>query len=103
MSFVRVGSLGEFPADSVRQVVASGQTVALCRVGAEFHAVDGICPHHGGPLGHGALHGTTLVCPYHAWEFDCITGGYDRNPELKLRRFEVKVEGDQVFVDAGAA
>ncbi len=97
MGFVRVGSLAQFPADSVQQVVASGQTVALCRVGEQFFAVDGICPHHGGPLGHGALHGTTLVCPYHAWEFDCVTG------HVKSYVDTTKVEGDEVFVDAGAA
>jgi nitrite reductase (NADH) small subunit len=103
MGFVKVGPLAEFPAGAVRQVVAAGQTIALCRVGEELHAVDGICPHHGGPLGHGGLHGTTLVCPYHAWEFDCVTGEYDRNPELCLRKFAVKVEQGDVFIDAGTA
>jgi nitrite reductase/ring-hydroxylating ferredoxin subunit len=103
MGFVKVGSLASLPPGSLRQVQAGGQTIALCRVGNDFHAVDGICPHHGGPLGHGALHGTTLVCPFHAWEFDCVTGEYDRNPEVRLRKFAVKVEGDEVLVDAGTA
>ena len=103
MGFVKVGSLAALPPGSLRQVQAGGQTIALCRVGDEFHAVDGICPHHGGPLGHGALHGTTLVCPFHAWEFDCVTGEYDRNAEVRLRKFTVKVEGDEVLVDAGTA
>ena len=103
MGFVKVGSLAALPSGSPRQVFAEGQTIALCRVGDVVYAVDGICPHNGGPLGHGALHGTTLVCPYHAWEFDCVTGEYDRNPEVRLRRFEVKVEGGEIYVDAGAA
>jgi nitrite reductase/ring-hydroxylating ferredoxin subunit len=83
-------------------VEVSGQIVALCRVGDEIHAVDGICPHNGGPLAHGALHGTTLVCPWHAWEFDCVTGEYDRNPDLLLKKFAVKVEGDEILVDVNA-
>jgi nitrite reductase/ring-hydroxylating ferredoxin subunit len=41
-----------------------------------------------------------LVCPYHAWEFDCVTGEYDRNPEVRLRTFAVKVENGEVLVDA---
>ena len=32
------------------------------------------CPHRGAPLAHGALHHHTIVCPWHAWEFDCRTG-----------------------------
>ncbi len=103
MGFVKVGEVAQLPPGSLRQCQVAGQTVALCRVGDEFHAVDGICPHHGGPLGHGALHGTTMVCPFHAWEFDCITGEYDRNPDVRLRKFAVKVEGGEVYVDAGTA
>jgi nitrite reductase (NADH) small subunit len=103
MGFVRVGSLAALPPGALRQVEANGQTIAICRVGDEVYAVDGICPHSGGPLGHGALHGTALVCPWHAWEFDCVTGEHDRNPELCLRRFAVKVEEGDIFVDAGAA
>jgi nitrite reductase/ring-hydroxylating ferredoxin subunit len=101
MAFAKVGSLAALPPGALRQVQAGAQTIALCRVGNEVHAVDGICPHSGGPLGQGALHGSTLVCPWHAWEFDCVTGEYDRNPDLRLQKFAVKVEGDEVFVDAG--
>jgi nitrite reductase/ring-hydroxylating ferredoxin subunit len=103
MGFVKVGSLAQLPPGSLRQCQVGAQTVALCRVGDAFHAVDGICPHSGGPLGHGALHGSTLVCPFHAWEFDCVTGEYDRNTDVRLRKFAVKVEGGEVFVDAGTA
>ena len=101
MGFEKVGSLAEMPPGALRQVHAGSQTVALCRVGDEVHAVDGICPHLGGPLGHGALHGTALVCPWHAWEFDCITGEFDANPDVKLRKFAVKVDNGDILVDAG--
>ena len=103
MSFEKVGSLAALPAGSLRQVQACQQTIALCRVDNELHALDGICPHLGGPLGHGALHGTALVCPWHAWEFDCVTGEFDANPDVRLRKFAVKVEGEDIYVDAGTS
>lgn len=100
MSFAKVARLADLPPGGLRQVQAGGRTIALCRVGEELYAVDGICPHSGGPLGHGALHGTALVCPWHAWEFDCVTGEHDRNPDLKLEKFAVKVENGDILVDA---
>ena len=103
MGFEKVGPLAELPPGALRQVQAGEQIVALCRVGDDIHAVDGVCPHLGGPLGHGALHGTALVCPWHAWEFDCITGKFDANPDVKLRKFAVKVEEGNILVDAGTA
>jgi len=103
MGFVKVGSLATLPDGQARPVQASGQSIAICRVGDTIYAVDGVCPHSGGPLGQGALHGTTLVCPWHAWEFDCVTGEYDRNPDLCLRRFDVQVREGEIFVNAGTA
>lgn len=75
------------------------QQVALCNVGGEIHALDNHCPHRGGPLAQGALHGNMVVCPWHAWEFDCTNGVCDFNAEIVVRRYAVRVEGDDVLVD----
>lgn len=76
------------------------QDLVLCRVGDEVYALDGICPHVGGPLGQGALHGYMLVCPWHTWEFDCRTGEHDRLRGCRLATYPVEVRGGEVFVDA---
>ena len=39
------------------------------RTGKVF-AVDGTCPHKGGPLADGMLVGEQVVCPLHAFRFD---------------------------------
>ena len=72
---------------------------AVCNVGGELHAVSGVCPHRGGPLGQGALNGNNITCPWHAWEFDCRTGEYDIDPAKRIPTYEVKVEGGDVFLD----
>jgi nitrite reductase (NADH) small subunit len=81
------------------QVEVGEETVAVCNSGGEIHALTGICPHAGGPLGHGALHGTTLVCPWHAWEYDCVTGRSDLDESLHLTKFAVKVDGGDILVE----
>lgn len=99
MAFVKVGSLTEITPGTVVQVDVGEETIAVCNADGELHVVDGICPHAGGPLGQGALHGKMLVCPWHAWEYDCTTGKHDRNENLCLAKFAVKVEGDDILVD----
>ncbi|MBY0507597.1 MAG: Rieske (2Fe-2S) protein [Bryobacteraceae bacterium] len=76
----------------------AGQDLVLCRVEGEIYALDGVCPHVGGPLAHGALHGRMLVCPWHAWEFDCVTGEHDRHPACRLRTYPVTQSDGQVWV-----
>jgi len=99
MAFRRVASLAALPPGSLTQVEVGEETLALCNAGGSIHALDGICPHAGGPLGQGALHGTTLVCPWHAWEYDCVTGENDGNPNIRLIKFAVRLEGDNILVD----
>jgi nitrite reductase (NADH) small subunit len=99
MSFVRVGSVGELRPGGVVAVRHGDAEVAVCNVEGSLYAVDNRCPHRGGPLAMGALHGKQLVCPWHAWEFDCTTGVCDFNAEVVLRRYPVQVSGDEILVD----
>jgi nitrite reductase/ring-hydroxylating ferredoxin subunit len=99
MSFVKVARTADLPPDSLEEVTVGDNCYALCNTGGEVYAVSGLCIHRGGPLGQGALHGTQIVCPWHAWEFDCRTGVYDYNPALKLPTYAVKIDGEDILID----
>jgi nitrite reductase/ring-hydroxylating ferredoxin subunit len=99
MAFHKAASLTQLPPGALRQVKLGETEIVLCHAGGAVRAFNGVCPHAGGPIGHGALHGTTLVCPWHAWEFDCITGEHDRNPDVKLQHYPVRIEGGDIWVD----
>lgn len=102
MGFVRVGSLSRLTPGSVMEAVIEGRPVAVCNSGGKLYAVDGVCPHAGGPLGCGALHDEMLVCPYHAWEFNCRTGENDFDPSIRVATYAVKADGDDILVDIKA-
>ena len=99
MGLVNLGPVDEVPVGAVREILDGDSTFAVCNVGGELYVLDGICPHAGGPLGHGALHGSTLVCPYHAWEFDCRTGVCDLDLDVAVATFPVKVESGEILVE----
>jgi nitrite reductase (NADH) small subunit len=99
MAFVKVGTIAQVPPGSVMEARVGQEAYAICNVDGELHALEGFCPHAGGPLGHGALHGFTLVCPWHAWEFDCRTGANDFDPDIVVPSFPVKVEDGEILID----
>ncbi len=51
-----------------------GHTYALFRVDGRVRAIDGQCPHEGGPLAEGTLAKGVVTCPWHGWTFDACTG-----------------------------
>lgn len=99
MAFVKVGSLSDLPEGSVMEARAGDCVLAVCRVEGRFYALAGECPHRGGPLGHGAMDGHRVVCPWHLWEFDCRTGEYDRDPSLKQPAFAARAEGEDILIE----
>jgi len=99
MALISIGDLTSFPSGEVREVLHSGEPFAICNVDGELHAVRGVCPHQGGPLGQGALHGKMLVCPWHAWEFDCVSGQNDYDADVILEKIAVVVKGNDVSLD----
>lgn len=99
MARVRIASLAEIPPGQMFEYRQGGDRFLVCNVEGTLHAIDGTCPHRGGPLFHGAMHGPMVVCPWHAWEFDCRTGAYDYNPELRLARFRVEVKDTDVYLE----
>jgi nitrite reductase/ring-hydroxylating ferredoxin subunit len=80
------------------EFMAGQQPYAICNIGGEITALNGICIHRGGPLGQGQIENGHVVCPYHMWAFDCRTGAYDYDPSRGVATCEVKVEDGDILL-----
>ena len=89
----------DVPPGTAKECVAGDRIVALFNVDGTIHALDGICPHQGGPLGKGKLQGCIVTCPWHGWQFDVTTGQHQVSQRLQHPTFEVRVAGDEVWAD----
>ena len=91
--------ISELPKDSGRSLEIDGQRVALFNARGKFYAIGDSCLHRGGPLGDGHLEGTTVTCPWHAWDFNVNTGECHTMKGAKQKTFKVKTEDGGVFVE----
>jgi len=96
--FVKLATLAELTPGVGKEVEHGGRVYALFNVGGVVSAVDGLCPHQGGPIADGEVEGTCVTCPWHGWAFDVRTGATTVNKRMKIDVFEVKVEGGDVLV-----
>ena len=73
--YVDIASLEDIPAQGARLIRTTDGCVALFRTADNrVFALDDRCPHKGGPLSEGIVHGHQVTCPLHDWVFDLTTG-----------------------------
>ena len=58
------------------------------------------CPHKGGPLSQGIVHGESVTCPLHSWNIGLMDGCARGADEGCTTPFSVRVEGGVVALDA---
>jgi nitrite reductase/ring-hydroxylating ferredoxin subunit len=91
-NWIRIAAEGEVAPGECNEFVAGERIVALFNVDGAYYALDGICPHQGGPLGKGSLSGCIVTCPWHGFQFDVITGQHQTSRSLVHPTFPVKVD-----------
>ena len=82
----------------VRTAHAFGMRLAVGNAGGAYFAIEATCPHANGPLDLGELHGTTLTCPIHGFDFDVRTGACITDPRCGVKALPVELRGGHVWV-----
>ncbi len=87
----------------IRRVQVLGKDVAVVNWRQRFYAFDDRCPHWGISLTGGYItKDDEICCLFHYAVFDMATGKVLDGPaQDDLPVFNVRVEGDEVFVQAG--
>jgi nitrite reductase (NADH) small subunit len=98
-----IGALDQIPRRGARVVRTAQGCVAVFRtVDDHAFALDDRCPHRGGPLSQGIVHGTSVTCPLHNWVVSLETGEAQGADEGSARAFPLRVESGRVLIDLAA-
>lgn len=95
-----IGWLGEIPMRGSRTVpVDGGEEIAVFRTGDDHvFALVNRCPHKGGPLSQGIVHGHSVTCPLHNWAIALATGEAQGTDKGCTPSIPVKVDGGRVLI-----
>ena len=96
--YICIARCGDCPPGQGRELIVEGRVIALYHVDGEFFALDGVCPHQGGPLAKGTLNDHVVTCPWHGWQFDVRDGQHQLTPALQHATIQLKIEGDRILV-----
>lgn len=103
MSWFDIGALAEIPERGARLVKTPAGCVAVFRTGAEeVFATTDRCPHRGGPLSEGIVHGRKVTCPLHNRVFSLETGAAQGADDGGIETYPIRVEGGRLLLDIAA-
>jgi len=91
--------LQDIPCLGARVVRSTSGDIAVFRTASnDVFALRDQCPHKGGPLSQGLVHGNQVTCPLHGWKLRLDSGEAVAPDEGCARRFPIRVEGETVFL-----
>jgi nitrite reductase (NADH) small subunit len=73
--WIEIGHIADIPRAGSRLVETAKGPIAVFRCHDDsIFAVHNRCPHRGGPLSEGIVHGRRVTCPLHNWVIDLQNG-----------------------------
>lgn len=97
--WIEVGALEDIPRQGARVVrCASGDVAVFRTINDEVFALRDRCPHKGGPLSQGLVHGRMVACPLHDWKIHLDSGLAVAPDEGCAARYPVRVDNGRVFL-----
>lgn len=101
--WIEVGPASSVLKSGARIVRTAAGDIAVFRTADDrYFAIDNRCPHRGGPLSEGIVHGAAVTCPLHNWVIDLATGKALGADEGCVKTIAVKVEAGRIFLSAAA-
>ena len=101
--WIDVGAVDDVPVLGSRVVQTPGDDIAV------FKAADGTlfalrdrCPHKGGPLSQGMVHGHSVTCPLHNWVISLETGQEQGADQGCAHRIPLRVEQGRILLASSA-
>ena len=97
---VDIGPIADIPLRGARLVKTADGCIAIFRTGEnEAYALDDSCPHKGGPLSQGIVHGKSVTCPLHNWVISLETGTARGADAGATRAYSLKVENGRMLLE----
>ena len=97
--WIEIGMLDDIPRLGARVVRTANGDIAVFRTaGDEVFALRDQCPHKGGPLSQGIVHGKRVACPLHDWKIHLDSGEAVSPDQGCTPCFDTQVENGTVML-----
>lgn len=97
-----IGTIDDIPRRGARCVKTPQGKIGIFRTHDDrVYAIEDHCPHKGGPLSQGIVHGAAVTCPLHNWAISLETGKALGADQGTVKTIPVRVEQGRIAIDLG--
>lgn len=94
-----IGSVTDIPRRGARCVNTPMGKIAVFRTQEDqVFAIEDQCPHKGGPLSQGIVHGAAVTCPLHNWVISLETGAAQGADEGRVLTIPLRIEDGRILM-----
>jgi nitrite reductase/ring-hydroxylating ferredoxin subunit len=98
MSRIKMGTLAELPVGGVLEKRIMARRVAVFNIAGQLYGIESDCKHMRASLANGEVKDGVLTCRWHHWRYNLETGECLDLEGARLKRYDVEIEGDAIFV-----
>jgi nitrite reductase (NADH) small subunit len=97
MTWFDIGTIDDVPRRGARCVVTPQGRIGVFRTADDrIFAIEDHCPHRGGPLSQGIVHGAAVTCPLHNWVISLETGEALGADQGAVKTIPVRIDGGRI-------
>ena len=97
MDWINVGLMADIPPMGARVVRSAEGDIAVFRTADDqVFALYDRCPHKGGPLSQGIVHGRSVTCPLHNWVISLESGAVEGPDQGCATQIAVSVDEGRI-------
>lgn len=100
MNWMDIGTIDDIPSAGARIVKTALGCVAIFRTDDDrVFATSDRCPHKGGPLSDGIVHGHNVTCPLHNWVFSLENGVAQGADDGQIATYATRIQDGRILLD----
>ncbi|GIL01296.1 MAG: tRNA-(guanine-N1)-methyltransferase [Alphaproteobacteria bacterium] len=98
-NWIAIGTIDDIPRRGARCVATPRGRIGVFRTADDrVFAIEDHCPHKGGPLSQGIVHGASVTCPLHNWVISLETGQAQGADVGSVTIIPVRNEDGRLFI-----
>lgn len=99
IEWLDIGHKDDIPVQGSRRLeLGSTKVVVFRTLDNGVYALEDKCPHAGGPLSEGIVHGDCVTCPLHNWVISLQSGEAQGADKGKVKRFKIRHDGERLLL-----